>query len=304
MAEIGAVLSGRYRLDREVGRGAFARVFLATDLLVGRRIAVKVLHPELQHAMPAVGGRDFLARFRAEAGLIAALDHPNLVPLHDYGEAQGTAYIVTPYFAGGTVHDRLRRAGPLSPAQAASYLRQAAAGLDYAHQRGIVHRDIKPQSLRLGDDGEHLFLDNFGIVTLLDSASALGYTGVVGTPAYIAPVGLTRLAGHRKMWPEKRRCPMPRTHPPYPAEFRAEAVRLARGSERSIPALATDLGVSPEALRKWLRQAEADEGRGQPGDLTTDEREELRRLRRENHVLKQEREILKKAAAFFAKETA
>jgi len=97
---------------------------------------------------------------------------------------------------------------------------------------------------------------------------------------------------------------MPRTHHPYPAEFRAEAVRLARGSERSIPALATDLGVSPEALRKWLRQAEADEGRGQPGDLTTDEREELRRLRRENHVLKQEREILKKAAAFFAKETA
>jgi transposase len=97
---------------------------------------------------------------------------------------------------------------------------------------------------------------------------------------------------------------MPRTHPPYPAEFRAEAVRLARGSERSLPALATDLGVSPEALRKWLRQAEADEGRGQPGDLTTDEREELRRLRRENHVLKQEREILKKAAAFFAKETA
>ena len=97
---------------------------------------------------------------------------------------------------------------------------------------------------------------------------------------------------------------MPRTHPPYPAEFRAEAVRLARSSDRSIPALATDLGVSPEALRKWLRQADADAGRGQPGDLTTDEREELRRLRRENHVLKQEREILKKAAAFFAKETA
>ena len=96
---------------------------------------------------------------------------------------------------------------------------------------------------------------------------------------------------------------MPRTHPPYPAEFRAEAVRLARGSDRSIPALAADLGVSSEALRHWLRQAEADAGRGQPGDLTTDERDELRRLRRENHVLKQERAILKKAAAFFAKET-
>ena len=96
---------------------------------------------------------------------------------------------------------------------------------------------------------------------------------------------------------------MPRTHPPYPLEFRAEAVRLARGSEKSIPALAADLGVSSEALRHWLRQADADDGRGQPGDLTTDEREELRRLRRENHVLRQEGEILKKAAAFFAKET-
>ena len=96
---------------------------------------------------------------------------------------------------------------------------------------------------------------------------------------------------------------MPRTHAPYPAEFKAEAVRLAQGSDRSIPALAADLGVSSEALRHWLRQADADAGRGQPGDLTTDERDELRRLRRENHLLKQEREILKKAAAFFAKET-
>ncbi len=85
---------------------------------------------------------------------------------------------------------------------------------------------------------------------------------------------------------------MPRTHRPYPPEFRAEAVRLARGSDKSIPALAADLGVSSEALRHWLRQADAD-----------DERDELRRLRRENHVLKQEREILRKAAASFAKET-
>src|SRR6478672_8281371 len=87
---------------------------------------------------------------------------------------------------------------------------------------------------------------------------------------------------------------MPRTHRPYPPEFRPEAVRLARGSDRSIPALAADLGLSSEALRRWLRQADADAGRGQPGELTTDEREELRRLRRENIILKQEREIPKK----------
>ena len=95
---------------------------------------------------------------------------------------------------------------------------------------------------------------------------------------------------------------MPRTHRPYPPEFRAEAVRLARSSDKSIPALAADLGVSSEALRHWLRQADAGEGRGQPGDLTTDEREELRRLRREVRTLQQEREILRKAAAYFAKE--
>jgi len=95
---------------------------------------------------------------------------------------------------------------------------------------------------------------------------------------------------------------MPRTHPPYPPVFRAEAVRLARGSEKSIPALAADLGVSSEALRHWLRQVDADAGQGPPGALTTDERDELRRLRRENHILKQEREILKKATAFFAQE--
>ena len=96
---------------------------------------------------------------------------------------------------------------------------------------------------------------------------------------------------------------MPRTHRPYPPEFRAEAVRLARGSEKSLPALAADLGVSSEALRHWLRQADADAGRGQPGDLTTDERDELRRLRREVKTLQQEREILRKAAAYFARET-
>jgi transposase len=96
---------------------------------------------------------------------------------------------------------------------------------------------------------------------------------------------------------------MPRTHRPYPPEFRAEAVRLARGSDKSIPTLAADLGISSEALRHWLRRADADEGRGQPGDLATDEREELRRLRREVKTLQQEREILRKAAAYFAKET-
>ncbi len=96
---------------------------------------------------------------------------------------------------------------------------------------------------------------------------------------------------------------MPRSHPPYPAEFRSQAVELVRTSGKSILEVARELGISSEGLRHWVRQAETDAGRGRPGDLTTDEKAELQRLRREIRVLREEREILKKAAAFFAKES-
>ena len=96
---------------------------------------------------------------------------------------------------------------------------------------------------------------------------------------------------------------MATTHPPYPPAFRAEAVELARTSGKGIPQLARDLGISEQALRGWLKRADVDAGRGQPGELTTAEREELRRLRRENKTLREERDILKKAAAWFARET-
>ncbi len=95
---------------------------------------------------------------------------------------------------------------------------------------------------------------------------------------------------------------MPKTRPPYPAEFRANAVKLLRSSGKTIPEVARDLGCSTESLRNWIRQADLDAGRRKDG-LTTDEREELNRLRRENKVLAEEREILRKAAAFFAGET-
>jgi transposase len=96
---------------------------------------------------------------------------------------------------------------------------------------------------------------------------------------------------------------MPKSKPPYPAAFRSEAIALVHTSGKPIAAVARDLGVSGETLRLWVRQAEVDAGRGQPEELTTTEREELLRLRRENKVLQMEREILRKATAFFAKET-
>ena len=95
---------------------------------------------------------------------------------------------------------------------------------------------------------------------------------------------------------------MPKSHPPYPASFRADAVALVQRSGKSIAEVAVDLGVSNESLRKWVQQTKIDAGEGPPGALTTEEREELRRLRRENKTLQMEREILRKAAAFFAKE--
>ena len=96
---------------------------------------------------------------------------------------------------------------------------------------------------------------------------------------------------------------MAKTHPAYPVAFRAEAVELAQTSEKSIPQIARELGIRDQALRDWVKQSAIDAGQGRPGELTTEEREEPRRLRRENPVLRQERAMLKKAAAFFAKET-
>src|SRR5438105_613584 len=101
MIVAGSVLNGRYQLERQVGRGGFAQVFLGTDLLLKRRIAIKVLNPDL------TADATFLARFVHEAQAIAALDHPNILVIHDYGQIDGTAYLVMPYIPGGTLQDRI-----------------------------------------------------------------------------------------------------------------------------------------------------------------------------------------------------
>ena len=117
-----SVLNTRYRLDRKVGQGGFAQVFLATDLLLKRRVAIKVLNADL------TADPDFLARFEREAQAIAALDHPNILAVYDYGQAHDTAYLVMPYVEGGTLYDRLREQRTLGLPETGEYLRQAAAG--------------------------------------------------------------------------------------------------------------------------------------------------------------------------------
>ncbi len=175
------ILNSRYRLDKKIGQGGFAEVYLSTDLLLERRVAVKVLNSEL------TGDESFLERFGKEAKAVAALDHPNILSIHDYGQSQETAYLVMPYVEGGALHDKLRRGSRLSLTQTASYLTQVASALDYAHRRNIVHRDVKPQNMLLRSDDDRLLLADFGIAKVLDSAASQGRTGVMGTLSYMAP---------------------------------------------------------------------------------------------------------------------
>ncbi len=176
-----SVLNTRYRLDKKIGQGGFAQVFLATDQLLKRRVAIKVLDSNLTE------DETFLARFEQEAQSIASLEHPNILGIYDYGQAEGTAYLVMPFIEGGTLYDRLRREKKLSLSQAGLYLQQAAMALDYAHRRNIVHRDIKPQNMLLRSEDDRLLLADFGIAKVLSSASAQSRTGILGTLSYMSP---------------------------------------------------------------------------------------------------------------------
>ncbi|HEY8598266.1 MAG TPA: protein kinase [Thermomicrobiales bacterium] len=180
----GDILQGRFRLDRQIGRGGFARVFLCTDLTLGRQVAIKVLNPEL---LERNDEHDFLTRFRREARAVAALDHPNILAIYDYGEDEGTVYLVMPYVEGGTLYNRLAGGRALDLAATGTYLRQVAAALDYAHRRGIVHRDIKPQNMLLRAEDDRLLLADFGIAKVVGDTGAQTQTGAVGTIAYMAP---------------------------------------------------------------------------------------------------------------------
>ena len=186
MSAMGAILNGRYRLDQLAGRGGFARVYLATDLTLQRQVAVKVLDGELVSRSP---DQDFQGRFKREAQAIAALDHPNILTVHDYGEADELIYLVMPFVEGGNLDDRLKQhAGRLTPQQATVFIKQAAAALDYAHARGIVHRDIKPQNMLLRAEDDRLLLADFGIAKLLrENTTGTTRSTLMGTLSYMAP---------------------------------------------------------------------------------------------------------------------
>src|SRR5437868_6942956 len=148
----------RYRIEKEIGRGAMGRVFVAHDSKLGRDVAIKVLASGL-HA------EEQLRRFQQEARATCALNHANILDVHDIGTHEGSPYIVSELLHGTTLLERLR-SGPLTLEQASSYALQLAQGLSAAHEKGIVHRDLKPENLFITDQGQLKILD-FGIAKLL-----------------------------------------------------------------------------------------------------------------------------------------
>jgi TolB-like protein/tRNA A-37 threonylcarbamoyl transferase component Bud32 len=174
-------LAGRYEIRRLIGRGGMAAVYLARDLKHDRDVAVKILEPELAHSLGS-------ERFLREIRIAAQLTHPNILPLHDSGEADGLLYYVMPFVTGESLRDRLDRERQLPVADALRITCQVAAALEHAHRKGLLHRDIKPENILL-EDGRALLAD-FGIARGLDDAVAarLTATGLaLGTPVYMSP---------------------------------------------------------------------------------------------------------------------
>jgi len=187
---LSAALASRYRIERPLGRGGMATVFLAEDLKHRRRVAIKVMEPEIA---AAIGPQ----RFLREIETAARLTHPHILPLHDSGEADGLLYYVTPYVAGESLRKRLEHQTQLPLEDALRITHEVAGALDYAHRQGVVHRDIKPENVLL-EEG-HALVADFGIARVvmpssagtqaatLGAASLTNAGGTVGTPQYMSP---------------------------------------------------------------------------------------------------------------------
>ena len=194
-AYLQSALGDAYQIERELGGGGMSRVFLAREQALGRAVVIKVLLPVLAAGLRA-------ERFAREVRVVAAMQHPNVVPLFSAGDAAGLPYYVMPYVSGESLRARLTREGRLPLADALSILRDVARALAFAHERGVVHRDVKPENVLLA--GDAAVVTDFGIAKALVAAgtgagerperasardlrtlSAVGST--IGTPAYMAP---------------------------------------------------------------------------------------------------------------------
>jgi len=177
----GTVLGGRYVIDREIGRGGMATVFVAEDLRQRRRVAVKILRPDVALALGS-------QRFLSEIEIASRLTHPHILPVHDSGEDAGVLYYVMPYVEGESLREKLNRVGPLPVEEALAITREIADALAYAHDLDIVHRDIKPGNVLLL--AGHAVVADFGVARAISAAADERVTSagfIVGTPVYMSP---------------------------------------------------------------------------------------------------------------------
>jgi len=251
LSALSAALADRYRLERELGQGGMATVYLAQDLKHDRAVALKVLKPELAHALGP-------ERFLREIQVTAQLDHPHILPLLDSGDAGGFLYYVMPYVQGETLRTRLTREKQLPLDDALQIAAEVADALNYAHGQGIVHRDIKPENLLLA--GRHIRVTDFGIARAVTAAGgdSLTATGVaIGTPAYMSPEqagGSKDLDGRSDLY--SLGCvlyEMLAGHPPFTGGTAHEI--LARHSMDAVPSLAAARPTLPEGLERAIATA-------------------------------------------------
>ncbi|MBN1313640.1 MAG: serine/threonine protein kinase [Anaerolineae bacterium] len=171
---------GSYKILDEIGHGGMANVYRAKQPSIGREVAVKVLPSHF------LQDRTFVKRFTREVQVIAKLQHPHILPVYDFGEEDGLPYIVMALMTGGTLSDLIRREERLPLPEIVRLVEQIAGGLDHAHQKGIVHRDFKPSNVLL-DENNNVYLADFGIAKAIEAVTQITGSGIVGTPAYMAP---------------------------------------------------------------------------------------------------------------------
>ncbi len=170
---------GRYHIVEQVGQGGMSSVFRAVETTTSRTVAIKIISPYLANEP------QFKARFEREIRLLRRLQHPNIIPILDFGEAEGLAFIVMPFIATGTLHERLQN-GPLDPVQGGRIIDQIASALTCAHEDGVIHRDVKPSNVLLDQQGNAI-LSDFGFARPQDTSQNLTGSALIGTPAYMSP---------------------------------------------------------------------------------------------------------------------
>jgi formylglycine-generating enzyme required for sulfatase activity/tRNA A-37 threonylcarbamoyl transferase component Bud32 len=180
-----AAIGANYKVERTLGAGGFAVVYLVRDLNLKRKLAVKVLSPDL------ITSKTVLERFRREAETVAQLSHPHIVPLHFIGQNEDLLYLAMECIDGGSLVDRIEREGRLPTDEVVRIVKEVASALAYAHKRGVIHRDIKPHNVLLEEETGRSLVTDFGIARTAEGSSLTASGMMVGTPAYLSPEQVT-----------------------------------------------------------------------------------------------------------------